>query len=237
MKKKSPAVLLLFALVLLTAACGTASADEQSGGVATLENTSSEDEDDATIDDDGGGDDGGGGAATAADDESQLLAFAACMRENGVDMADPTVDADGNLQLGRPGNLDPADRGSIEDTQAAREACAEYLDGVDLGFQERDQTELQDQILEFTTCMRENGYEDMPDIDFGRGGAPGAAGGGLADVDQDDPDYQAAFEVCGDVLAGFGPGGAGGPGAGGFGGGDRPGGGTGGGAAAPGQGG
>ena len=40
-----------------------------------------------------------------------VLAFAACMRDNGVDMEDPTVDADGNIRLNFRGNAGPGEEG------------------------------------------------------------------------------------------------------------------------------
>lgn len=205
---------LLFAFALLATACGASTGDELSAGVATLQDTSVP----ATSDGSASGTPDAGDTDQVTDDEAQLLAFAACMRENGVDMADPTVDADGNLRLARPRNLDAEDRGSLDETNAARDLCSQYLDGVELGFQERDQTELQDQLLDFTSCMRENGY-DMPDIQFGGsgGGAGGAGGGAFAEIDEDDPDYQAAFEVCGETFGGVVPGAGGGAGRGGAG--------------------
>ena len=36
--------------------------------------------------------------STPADTQEARLAFAQCMRDNGVDMEDPTFDADGNVQ-------------------------------------------------------------------------------------------------------------------------------------------
>ena len=105
----------------------------------------------------------------------------------------------------------------------AFEDCGDLLDGLNLGFQDRDLTEFEDTFLEFAQCMRENGI-DMDDPDFsnfgpggggdGGGDAPGGRGGGLfgGDLDFNDPAFQEALETCRDVLAGFGrPGGRLGP--------------------------
>jgi hypothetical protein len=141
--------------------------------------------------------------------EQALLEFTGCMRDNGVDIGDPTVDADGNATLDFRG-IDIADLD--EDAIAvARDACAGYLDGVTLGFDLGDPTELQDTALEFAQCIRANGY-DLDDPDFsslsiGMGGEDdGAAPGGspFGDVDLDDPAFQAAFDSCSDVLADIG---------------------------------
>ena len=63
---------------------------------------------------------------------------------------------------GEGGEFDPADR---EAMQAAREACSQYLEGIAQQFQRTDMTEMQDLMLEYAACMRENGV-DMEDPDF-----------------------------------------------------------------------
>ena len=62
---------------------------------------------------------------TAEDTQQQWLDFAQCMRDNGVDMQDPTFDADGNLQggFGPAAGLDPQD----ENTQTALQACRDLM--------------------------------------------------------------------------------------------------------------
>ena len=136
-------------------------------------------------------------------EEEALLAFTACLRDQGLDVADPTVDADGNLQLTRPtGGQGTAnfDRQAFRD---AREACEGLLDGVTLGFGgDLDLTEFQDSLLEFAQCVRDNGY-DMADPDFTNFGEPGQGGPGggpFGEIDFDDPAFEAAQEACGDIL-------------------------------------
>ncbi|GAG42818.1 unnamed protein product, partial [marine sediment metagenome] len=43
-------------------------------------------------------------------DEEAILAFAACLRDEGIDVDDPTVDADGNLRPPRPRDIAQEDR-------------------------------------------------------------------------------------------------------------------------------
>jgi len=203
--KRAP---ILFASVALAAAACGGSADA-AAGVASLDDTAQANVVESA-------------AVPEMTQEEALLAFTACMRENGIDIDDPTVDADGNLRIGRPNagagaeGADP-DRLRDEEFRTAREDCGELLQGVALGFQQTDRTEFDDQLLEFAACMRDNGV-DMPDPDFtefGPGlGAPGEGegrGGPFGDIDRSDPDFQAAQEACQDILAGFGSGG-GGPG-------------------------
>ncbi len=201
------------ALALIAAACGGGS---QSDGVASLE-------DDVTAPLAAGGDSSTDGsvATTEVDAELAMLEFTQCLRDQGLDVSDPEVDADGNLQFGgRPGGGGGEDPDfDREAFREARTACAHILQGVSLEFREFDRTDIEDTLVEFASCMRTNGY-DMPDPDFS--GEPGSGGGGgpFADIDRDDPAFVTASEACQDVLtsafgengpgAGRGPGGGGG---------------------------
>ncbi|GAB7050659.1 hypothetical protein JCM9534A_57850 [Catenuloplanes indicus JCM 9534] len=114
------------------------------------------------------------------DDHGKRLAYAKCMRDNGVDMPDP-----------EPPNalgVAPAERAVPgEDAQAARvanEKCRHLLPNG--GVPEPMSAEQRAAALEFARCMREHGVEDFPD--------PGADGqpGRFDPPVPDDPDYPAA---------------------------------------------
>jgi hypothetical protein len=158
-------------------------------------------------------------SAEGADEdiEGALLAFAECMREHGIDMEDPTVDADGNVQFGRfgGGQGQPGEEGFDRDAvRAARETCGDHLENATLGFRGGGNEDFQDTLLEFAQCMRDNGYDmDDPDFSGGDGGGPG--GGPLGQLDRDAPAFQEAQETCADILGGQGLRGPGGPGSGG----------------------
>lgn len=181
-------ILTVFALVL--AACGT-SAD---GEVATLEDT---------------GTTAPQSSADPQDDDAEeaLLAFAQCMRDNGIsEFPDPELDQNGNLQIfgggggGGAGQLG-ADQSTIE---AAFDECADLIEGViSEAFRNIDQSEFQDNFLEFATCMRDQGI-DMPDPDFSGGFGPGEGGrrGLFGDIDPLDPAFQEAAEECQDIFEG-----------------------------------
>ena len=199
---KSRMLLLALAGGLLAAACSGSS----SGGVASLETAAPTADDVAESSADEG--------ATVVDEEQAMLGFAACMRDQGIDIEDPTVDSEGNVQFGslRGAAQDPeADRETI---RAAMGVCEENLEGVSLGRRgDVDITELQDTMVAFAACMRGNGY-DMPDPDFtnsgpgqGDGSGEGGGGGPFGEIDRTDPDFIAAEEACRDILDGFrGPG-------------------------------
>ena len=150
--------------------------------------------------------------ASAADDmtdEERLLEFAECMRENDVDFPDPVVEADGTVNFGfrpggggGPGALQRLrEIGRDPDLPAAREACEQLLEGLAFGPGSGgfDLTELQDRLLEFARCMRDNGVDvGDPDLsNFGPGADDdGAPGGPFGVIDFQDPDVAAAFALC-----------------------------------------
>jgi hypothetical protein len=112
------------------------------------------------------------------DTQDALLKYAACMRENGIDMADPTFDADGNPTgggFGPDSGIDP----QSDEFQKAQTACGDLLQGVTLGGRggngfNRDA--IQNGLNDFTACLRDEGL-DVDDITFGPpGGAAGANG-------------------------------------------------------------
>jgi hypothetical protein len=207
--------LLAAAVVVLVAGCGGSGGTQ---GIASLEGASSESNSTTT-------------ATQDVDPEQAMLDYAQCMRDNGVDMEDPTADENGNFQMMRPsgsgdgGEFSATDR---EAMQAAREACSQYLEGITQQFQQVDMTEMQDMMLEYAQCMRDNGV-DMEDPDFttdagGGMGAGGRLGFDMSQYDTSDPVFQAASEACQEIfgssglpgmMMGGGPGGTppdGGPG-------------------------
>jgi hypothetical protein len=158
------ALAVLVTLALLTTAC-----------------SSDDDESVATLDD---GEVSASASPSADEDvEEALLAFAECMRENGVNIPDPQLDEDGRLSV-------------APDVEAAFEACQEELPdiGQAIEFDPDQEAALADAQLEFARCMRENGV-DIPDP-TGDGFTIGPDSG----IDPNDPDVQAAFEECRPIL-------------------------------------
>ncbi|MFN8022481.1 MAG: hypothetical protein U0Q03_13225 [Acidimicrobiales bacterium] len=111
------------------------------------------------------------------DTQQAWLDFAQCMRDNGVDMQDPTFDADGNVQggFGPDSGIDPRDA----DTQAAMDACSDLIEGLDLGGPGGrggfDPDQMQIALADYTACLRDQGL-DVDDITFGPQGGQGAQG-------------------------------------------------------------
>jgi hypothetical protein len=127
-----------------------------------------------------------------ADAEEELLDWVECMRDEGVDIPDPTRDEEGNLVIEGPGirlgsgdsegsasSDDEADSDEPaidpDEMDAAIEACGQppALGPNDLS--EEDRRAMEEDAIEFAECMRDEGIEDFPDPDFsdmGPGGQP-----------------------------------------------------------------
>lgn len=174
----------LVAIALVAAACG-GSDDE---GVASLEGSST-----TTI------------AAEAEmsaqeQDNAKLMAFSACMRDNGIaEFPDLVVAADGSVDFGNAEEqLEDIDEDEI---QGAFDACADHLDGLSFapGGANFNFTEIQDTLLEFAICMRDNGY-DLPDPDFSNFDL-GSGAGPFGEIDPTDPEFEQAFEACEHIFA------------------------------------
>ena len=144
------------------------------------------------------------GPAASVDPEEAMLAFAECMRDNGIDMPDPQVGGNGELQFGfqaRPG----AGTDDMDEFQDAMEACQDFLPQGGPNGQPREiDPEMEQQILDFARCMREHGI-DFPDPQFGSGFVQ-IGGGEGPNFDPSSEEFQAAQEACGDLLPGDGPG-------------------------------
>lgn len=125
--------------------------------------------------------------ASAADPQ-QALAFARCMRANGVpDFPDP--DPDGRF---------PGQRHEQQDTpkfQAATEACRSLAPG---GEHEKTDPATVEQMRQFSQCMRDSGVPDFPDPD------PDGRLRGAGHEQQGNPTFRAAMQTCRQKLPGGG---------------------------------
>ena len=128
----------------------------------------------------------GSGGAT---DRQQALAFAQCMRNNGVpDFPDP--DPNGRFRgLSHDQQDNPAFR-------TAQQACRDLAPGGE--HENLGNPAFVKQMREFSKCMRDNGLPDFPDPDAnGRLRGPGHE-------QQSSPRYRAAFGACRQKLPGGG---------------------------------
>lgn len=147
-----------------------------------------------------------------ASEEETLLAFSACMRENGVvDFEDPVVNPDGSVEFGFGGGdgaTDPLADVDADVLEAAFAGCSDGLLGLAFGPDGRfDLVAFQDTLLEFAQCMRDNGVDvaDPSLSDFAPGSQDGSGfGGPFGELDIGDPEVRAAFETCQPIFTGFG---------------------------------
>lgn len=134
------------------------------------------------------------GSPSTGSDEEELLSYVQCLRDQGLDVPDPEVDADGNLVLGAGAAGGGGAAGAppnAEDLEAATQVCGDVPAGVSSQFEQFDTPAFEDALVAFTQCMRDKGY-DIADIDTS-GGAPGNP---LGDLDINDPTVAADLDEC-----------------------------------------
>jgi hypothetical protein len=160
---------LLLALALALAACGGGNGGNDGvaslgDGKATTTTTTSP---------------GNGG-----DFKQRALAYARCLRQHGIDMPDPTFDAQGRMAMQMPSGVGPDD----PKFKAAEQACKQY---APVGEPEKPDPQLQQQMLAYARCMRQHGI-NIPDPKPGEGiNVDGDKG-----VNPNDPKFKAADQAC-----------------------------------------
>lgn len=213
---------LLFALPVVAAfvlaACGGDDGDGASGGgVATLPPTTLAPSTTVATDDDTGagqpaaddtdapdgtaapGSDAADGAPSS-DPEQAMLDYAECMRDNGIDMPDPEFTGDGGMVM-TMGAAAEGEGPDPEEYEAADEECAHFMEAArsNIEIDPEEQAEMQEQMLEYAQCMRDQGI-DMPDPQFDENGGMTMQVGEPGDEDpgpRADEEFAEANEECG----------------------------------------
>jgi hypothetical protein len=147
-----------------------------------------------------------------------LLAFAQCMRDNGVDMDDPQVGERGGRGFfgGGPGGADDGIDRFSEGFQAAQQACQGILAASRPEIDPEAEQERLEEQLALAQCIREHGYEDYPDPAIGIDGSLERVRGlemSEIGIDRRSAEFQEVIGACRDELGleqgpGFGPGAA-----------------------------
>jgi len=129
--------------------------------------------------------------------EAMMIAFTVCLREQGMDVADPVVDADGNI--GKPEIPEGINKKEFSE---AWEACNYLLEGFTFEGKREDLSEDLEYYLELAACMREEGINindpTAETLDTWMGDFKTTA-------NFDDPDTMTALETC--IDGEFGDGG------------------------------
>ncbi|WP_433351786.1 hypothetical protein ACQP25_02235 [Microtetraspora malaysiensis] len=126
-------------LALALAACGTASSGDD--GIASAGGGAS-------------GPESSPSASATLDRHEAQLKFAQCMREHGVDMADP--DTSGAIRIEMPKGMD---KGKAD---AAMKECQPLMEQAVGDKAKAPDPATRDRMVKFAQCMREHGV-DMPD--------------------------------------------------------------------------
>ncbi|GIG68558.1 hypothetical protein [Phytomonospora endophytica] len=135
-----------------------------------------------------GSGDGAGeaGASPSADPKSDMLAYTRCMRDNGVPMEDPQLNADGEGSLSLPEGVD---RATLD---AAEETCRKLMPNG--GEPPELDAEVLERLRAYAKCMREHGVDDFPDPEPKGGIQYEAPPPGT------DADFTAAEDACEDLM-------------------------------------
>ncbi len=179
-------LLALVSIALVAASCGGNGDDAESEGVLTLQEQTGE----------------GVTTTTRLSSDEAVLEVTRCMRERGLEVPDIGVTADGQLDL-RPEDLVGIDLEG-EDFQQAFTSCIAVFQlsgGFDVSLDPELEALFQDQLQEFSQCMRDNGVADFPDPQSGSGTPyPLSAFLGFGD-----PTFEDALETCRQTVsfAGF----------------------------------
>jgi hypothetical protein len=168
MKNRYFLFLLVLVISLILTACGSDSND-----VPSLEATSFPDAKDEVI-----------------DDEALVMEFAECLRREGMEVTDPTVDADGNVQM--PELVEGA-TATKEEWIAAYDVCGQIIESITLEKKEVDRSTQLEEYLEIAACMNEAGFDvSEPTAE--------ALDTWMTDlkntIDWDDPDAQDVIDSC-----------------------------------------
>lgn len=152
---------LLLALSAALAGCGS---DDRSGdGVASASGESSK---------------------PLSEDElhEKLLAYAQCLRDNGLDVEDPAPGEGIQIQV----------EGDRAQADAAMKACEDLAPPPPSDTEEADARE---NMLKYAKCMRDNGVEKFADPKPGEGI-------NIGPEVAEDPDFKKAEETCDEVFGG-----------------------------------
>jgi hypothetical protein len=130
--------------------------------------------------------------------------FAACMRQHGVNMADPVLNNEG-----MPSNALVTGNGSKSAALQGSRACQTQLQAAMKASGASPRTGPQinyAQAEKFSRCMRAHGLRDFPDPQTGSSGSGGitiqGGGGPSSDLRPDSPAFQRAQKACGNLLPG-----------------------------------
>lgn len=185
---------LILCLSLTSISCG--GSDSSNDGVITIDTPSPE-----VIDTDMSSNNSDQRIKT---DEEITTEFTTCLRSYGFDVNDPTLNADGTVDIAElrvSVMSDPNFDINNEKTGQALEECLDLLQDATFATQstQEDQIELHDNLLEFAECIRENDI-DIPDPEFSNNLRLSMIS--MFESITITPKVQKAMESCSDIIFG-----------------------------------
>jgi len=182
---KTSALALILVLTLVASACSNEGDAQQVASIETESVDTSQETDTDPV----------------ADSEAAMLAFTQCLRGQGIDVDDPTMDAEGNMQLptiSLTSTVEGSDPGAeMPDFESIVAPCEDLLDGIVAPSGAGPPVDLEDSLLAYAQCMRSHGV-DMPDPDL-------SSAGGMIDLGSTDgEEFEAADNECRPLLANLG---------------------------------
>ena len=183
--------LVAFIVVVVISTMALTACRSDSNDVATLKTTGNAQVEAPTAD----------ASDPALDNEARMMALTECLREQGIEVMDPVVDADGNVD--KPEFVEGVEYDKDKMGQAW-EACEHHLEGFiweKEGPDVSEQVEQLDQYIALATCLREKNY----DVDDPTAGTLDAWMGDFKEaINWDDPDAVADYQECSGETVGKG---------------------------------
>jgi hypothetical protein len=137
-----------------------------------------------------------GVTSTTASEETVTQRYnrwAQCMRVHGVQMADPSLDDQGQVSIIASG-VDKSTFGAASQACQALHDAAQAANGIGPSTKKPDPAVL----LTFAKCMRAHGLPDFPDPS--PGGGLSITGGPGSDLNPSNPTFQHAQQACQSII-------------------------------------
>ena len=139
------------------------------------------------------------------DQNDALLAYAQCLRDNGIDVDDPEPGVPGARAVlgGGPGGDDSGIDRRSEEFITANETCTHILEATRPEVDpEAEQERLEEQLV-LAQCLRDQGFEEYPDPAIGTDGRLQRVRGqemSELGIDRRAPEFQEAIGICRDEI-------------------------------------
>lgn len=141
-------------------------------------------------------------SATAGKPDAAALAVsaAACLRQHGLDMPDPSLGPNGQLGW----NVQALGKVPQSVQQAAMQACASQIAAAQSAAGPGHLAAAVDAGVKYAACMRQHGLASFPDPNPANGFFTGSAGLKANGIDPQSPEFQAANRACATFRAAWG---------------------------------